>query len=154
MSKFYFSKLFAQAWSKGMTIDNILSGFRKSGIFPFNPKIILNNLPTSSEGDSAGDSIPQPESENSFSCSERSHGDDDSDLLSSSTATLQPVPSDSRSLRGFQMLDFPPDKIHFFNNVLKTATMSILIVSMLHDYKLLILKVNLVWLPFSHVFRQ
>ncbi len=47
-----------------MTIDNISSGFRQSGIFPFNPKIILNNLPTSSEGDSAGDSIPQPESEN------------------------------------------------------------------------------------------
>lgn len=46
VSKFQFSKLFSKAWSKGMTIDNITSGFCSSGIYPFNPKAILDKLPS------------------------------------------------------------------------------------------------------------
>ena len=42
ITKFQFSRLFAQAWSKGMTIDNIISGFR--GIYPFKPNAILDKL--------------------------------------------------------------------------------------------------------------
>ena len=53
VSKFQFSKLFSQAWSKGMSIDNITSAFRTTGIYPFNPDAILDKLMVSS-----GDSEP------------------------------------------------------------------------------------------------
>ena len=43
ISKFQFSKLFSEAWSKGMSTNNIISGFRCTGIYPFNPSIILRN---------------------------------------------------------------------------------------------------------------
>ena len=43
ITKFQFSSLFAQAWSKGMTINNIVSGFRSAGIYPFALNIILQN---------------------------------------------------------------------------------------------------------------
>ena len=45
ITKFQFSSLFAQAWSKGMTINNIVSGFRSAGIYPFAPNIILDKFP-------------------------------------------------------------------------------------------------------------
>jgi len=41
ITKFQFSALFAQAWSKGMTIANVVSGF---GIYPFSPSMILNKF--------------------------------------------------------------------------------------------------------------
>ena len=53
VSKFQFSKLFSQAWSKGMSIDNITSAFRTTGIYPFNPDVILDKFMVSS-----GDSEP------------------------------------------------------------------------------------------------
>ena len=49
ITKFLFSALFANAWSQGMTISNITSGFRTTGVCPFNPKAILDKLCTSSE---------------------------------------------------------------------------------------------------------
>ena len=45
ITKFQFSSLFAQAWSKGMTINNVVSGFRSAGIYPFAPKVILDKFP-------------------------------------------------------------------------------------------------------------
>ena len=45
ITKFQFSSLFAQAWSKGMTINNIVSGFRGAGIYPFAPNMILDKFP-------------------------------------------------------------------------------------------------------------
>ena len=53
VSKFQFSKLFSQAWSKGMSIDNITSASRTTGIYPFNPDAILDKFMVSS-----GDSEP------------------------------------------------------------------------------------------------
>ena len=44
ITKFQFSALFAQAWSQGMTISNITSGFCTTGVYPFNPKAILDKL--------------------------------------------------------------------------------------------------------------
>ena len=44
ITKFQFSSLFAQAWSKGMNINNIVSGFRSAGIYPFAPNIILDKF--------------------------------------------------------------------------------------------------------------
>ncbi len=45
ITKFQFSKLFPEAWSKGMNISNICSGFRHTGIYPFNPDVVLKKLP-------------------------------------------------------------------------------------------------------------
>ena len=44
ITKFQFSTLFAKAWSKGMTIENIISGFRHTGIYPFKPSAILDKF--------------------------------------------------------------------------------------------------------------
>ena len=44
ITKFQFSALFAEAWSRGMTISNITSGFRTTGVCPFNPNAILDKL--------------------------------------------------------------------------------------------------------------
>ena len=41
ITKYQFSAIFSQAWSKGMAINNITSGFRNTGIYPFNPQAIL-----------------------------------------------------------------------------------------------------------------
>ncbi len=49
VSKFQFSSLFSQAWSKGMTINNVVSGFRSTGIYPFDRNAVLSKLPTSAE---------------------------------------------------------------------------------------------------------
>ena len=48
ISKFQFSTLFSEAWSKGMSINNIVSGFRSTGICPFKPGAILDKLPKDS----------------------------------------------------------------------------------------------------------
>ncbi len=49
VSKFQFSHLFSDAWSKGMSISNITMGFRNIGIYPFNCEALLNKLPKSQE---------------------------------------------------------------------------------------------------------
>ena len=47
VTKFQFSCLFRQTWSKGTSIDNICAGFKKSGVYPFNIEAILKNCPES-----------------------------------------------------------------------------------------------------------
>ena len=47
ITKFQFSALFAEAWSKGMMISNVTSGFRTTRVCPFNPKAILDKLSNS-----------------------------------------------------------------------------------------------------------
>ncbi len=36
ISKYNFSEVFAEAWMKALTPTNIVSGFKKCGIYPFN----------------------------------------------------------------------------------------------------------------------
>ena len=57
ITKFQFSSLFAQAWSKGMTINNIVYGFRSAGIYPFAPNVILDKFPKPKEISISEDSI-------------------------------------------------------------------------------------------------
>ena len=60
ITKFQFSKLFSKAWSKSMSIENIVSGFRTTGIYPFNPEVVLKKLPSSSSNTAEpenGDSV-------------------------------------------------------------------------------------------------
>ena len=47
ITKFQFSALFAEAWSRGMTISNITSGYCTTGVYPFNPNAILDKLSNS-----------------------------------------------------------------------------------------------------------
>jgi len=42
ITKFQFSGLFAGAWSKGMSMSNIISEFRTTGMYPFNPNAVLD----------------------------------------------------------------------------------------------------------------
>ncbi|XP_065894490.1 mucin-3B-like isoform X1 [Dysidea avara] len=51
ITKFHFSSLFSEAWSKSMTINNISSGFRTTGVCPFNPDAILSKFPKQKETD-------------------------------------------------------------------------------------------------------
>ena len=44
ITKFQFSALFSEAWSQSMTISNITSGFSTTGVYPFNPKAILDKI--------------------------------------------------------------------------------------------------------------
>ena len=47
VNRFHFSALFAKAWLKSMTPDIILSAFKASGVYPFNPEEVLKHYPDS-----------------------------------------------------------------------------------------------------------
>ena len=59
ITKFQFSSLFAWAWSKGMTINNIVSGFRSAGIYPFAPNVILDKFQKPKDNSALSDSISE-----------------------------------------------------------------------------------------------
>ena len=76
VTKFQFSKLFADAWSKGITIANVVSGFRGTGIYPFSPSTIMDKFPVQSVPPSqppsdctlaTGDSASNLQSDNTLS---------------------------------------------------------------------------------------
>ena len=74
ITKFDFSELFAEAWSKGMTIANVVSGFRHTGIYPFAPNSILDKFPSHTESQSPqGDisSVPPPNTDNAATSHQR-----------------------------------------------------------------------------------
>ena len=62
VTKYQFSALFSQAWYKAIKPDNIISGFQKAGICPFNPKAVAAPPPLSSVGESASESHGQSSS--------------------------------------------------------------------------------------------
>ena len=45
ITKYHFNQLFSEAWLKTMTPANIVSGFRSCGVYPFNPKAVLDHDP-------------------------------------------------------------------------------------------------------------
>ena len=47
ITKFQFPGLFAEAWSKGMSMSNIISGFRTTAVYPFNPNDVLDKVSNS-----------------------------------------------------------------------------------------------------------
>jgi len=44
MSKRYFYEIFWPSWQRALTEKNIKSGWRKAGINPFDPSVVLNQL--------------------------------------------------------------------------------------------------------------
>ena len=45
ITKYQFNQVFSEAWLKAMVPANIISGFKSCGIYPFNPKAILDHDP-------------------------------------------------------------------------------------------------------------
>ena len=45
ITEYQFSEIFSEAWLKSMVPDRIISGFKVCGIYPFNPKAVLDHDP-------------------------------------------------------------------------------------------------------------
>ena len=45
VSRYEFSELFSRAWLKGMSMSNILGGFKNTGVYPFNRGALLSQSP-------------------------------------------------------------------------------------------------------------
>ena len=76
ITRFQFSSLFAQAWSKGMTINNTVSGFHSAGIYPFPPNVILDKFPKPKEISVSEDPISSTEK-----TSDQANGIEDSSFM-------------------------------------------------------------------------
>jgi len=46
ITKYHFNEVFSKAWLKSMVLANKISGFKTCGIFPFNPKAVLDHNST------------------------------------------------------------------------------------------------------------
>ena len=57
ITKYHFNEVFSKAWLKSMMPANIISGFKTCGIYPFNPRAVLDHDPTS-ENSEEDDSVP------------------------------------------------------------------------------------------------
>jgi len=77
VTKFQFSTLFADTWSKGLTIGNVTSGFLGTGIYPFSSSMVTNKFPAESNSSS------QPSTNHVVAIS-----DSQSDTQSDSTGSL------------------------------------------------------------------
>ena len=45
ITKYQFSKLFSKAWLSTIVPGNIISGFKHCGVYPFNPRAVLDHDP-------------------------------------------------------------------------------------------------------------
>ena len=48
ITKYQFNEIFSKAWLKSMIPGNIIGGFKVCGVYPFNPKVILDHDPCTS----------------------------------------------------------------------------------------------------------
>ena len=67
VTKYQFSALFSQAWYKAIKPENVISGFKKAGICPFNPKAIAAPPPLSSMDESVSERHCQSSSNSTLS---------------------------------------------------------------------------------------
>jgi len=54
ITKYNFNEVFSKAWLKSLSPENIISGFKVCGIFPFNPREILDHDPCAVSSRTAG----------------------------------------------------------------------------------------------------
>ena len=47
ITKYQFSGLFSEAWGKALVPISIISGFKCTGVYPFNPQVVLEKCPPS-----------------------------------------------------------------------------------------------------------
>ena len=65
VTKFDFSELFSKAWSRTMTPSNITNGFRKCGVYPFDPEAVKPSTISSGLPDEeSSDEDPEEDGEN------------------------------------------------------------------------------------------
>ena len=97
ITKFQFPSLFAQAWSKGMTINNIVSGFRGAGIYLFAPNMILDKFPkpkksSTPQGIDSTIKSSTPQGSGSAKTSSTSQGSDSTKQTSANNAKANLTP--------------------------------------------------------------
>ena len=50
VTRYQFCEVFAKAWAKGMTMKNIIGGFKTTGVFPMNREVIMPKSSPVKEG--------------------------------------------------------------------------------------------------------
>ena len=51
ITKYQFSGLFSEAWGKALVPLSIINGFKYTGVYPFNPQIVLDKCPVVDQHD-------------------------------------------------------------------------------------------------------
>ena len=83
ITKFNFNGLFKEAWLKAISPKNAIGGFRKAGVYPFDPKRVsaLKGVDRSGDGTSSGENSAPSDDETSSESDV--HGDNDGQKTSS-----------------------------------------------------------------------
>ena len=99
ITKFNFNGLFKEAWLKAISPENVIGGFRKAGIYPFDPKRVsaLNGVNKSGDGTCSRENSASSGDESS---SESSDHDDDKGDSNSNEALYQ-----KRYEEGYDLFD-------------------------------------------------
>ena len=42
ITRFQFNEIFSKAWMRGMSMRSVISGFKTTGVFPFNPRVFIS----------------------------------------------------------------------------------------------------------------
>ena len=106
ITKFNFSRLFSEAWNRAVLPSNVMAGFHRAGVYPFNPKAIAvpendSSLSGASPQSSGGLSRLSPQSLGSLSgASPQSSGSLSGASPQSSGSLLGASPQSSGSLSG------------------------------------------------------
>ena len=88
ITKFNFSELFSKAWLKTCIPTTICSGFKKAGIVPFNPEILLSRVVDSPVNSNAGTASKETPDSGDSSCTDPVSGKDDSSNFSEEQTRL------------------------------------------------------------------
>ena len=80
ITKYTFNTIFSEAWIKSLVPANIVSGFKTCGVYPFNPKAVLDHDPceaNNSNSQSSGISASNGNSSNASSSNHREFADEE-----------------------------------------------------------------------------
>ena len=116
ITKFHFSRLFAEAWYKSVTPLNVMAGFRRAGVFPFNPKAITATSELSTSPGLSGGSSGAPGPSGSSTSPGGSSGAPGPSGSSTSPggSSGAPGPSGNSTSPGSSSLTFTPEQLDRF----------------------------------------
>ena len=103
VTKLQFSQLFSQAWMKSIKPENIVSGFKKTGICPLDSGAIMSILPSSCESDST-----EAPSKTKSKSSLDEKGSSQSTGKTESTGTLALIPENQQTQAPLDKPDLLP----------------------------------------------
>ena len=80
ITKFNFIGLLKEVWLKAISPENVIGGFRKAGVYLFDPKRVsaLNGVNKSGDGTCSGENSSFSVEESSSECSD--HGDNEGNI--------------------------------------------------------------------------